>query len=87
MPRKPPTIAKRETYSRDLKRRVIYQANTLGYSNTEIALSLNIKLRVVQRVRKRYEDTGEVCADRTYTGRRPVLSPGATEVRELQLSA
>jgi hypothetical protein len=63
-----------------LKQCVIYQAYTLGYSSTQIAIELNIDLRTVQRVRKLYSEIGEVCKDCMYMGRPPLMSMGATKV-------
>lgn len=80
MPRRQPAIRTCDSYSRDLKQRVIYQAHTLKMSPTEISISLDIRLRVVQRVIKTYRDTGEVCVDRRYTGRPPLMTMAASEV-------
>jgi transposase len=38
-------------------------------------------LRVVQHVKKTWEETGEVCRDRKYMGRTPLLSMVETQVR------
>jgi transposase-like protein len=48
MPRKKRLEPLRRHYSDDLKERVIYQAFTLGKKSAEIALNLEIPLRVVQ---------------------------------------
>lgn len=80
MARKKPTIPQRHHYSRDLKRTVIYQAYTLGLSNAEISASLDMPLRVVQRVRQMWDEIGEVCRDRTRAGRAPLMSSQAVTV-------
>ncbi|KAJ7177141.1 hypothetical protein C8R46DRAFT_835951, partial [Mycena filopes] len=61
MPRKKPMNALRNHYSKDLKMRVIYQAFNLYKSSKEIAVDLNMPLRVVQRVMKTWAEIGEVC--------------------------
>ncbi|KAF8804711.1 hypothetical protein BYT27DRAFT_7213829 [Phlegmacium glaucopus] len=75
MPRKKPLVPKRRHYSRDLKRRVIYQANVLHQTSTEISINLDIPLRVVQRVKQTWNEIGEVCKDRTKVGRAPLMRP------------
>ncbi|KAJ7445434.1 hypothetical protein FB451DRAFT_1189104 [Mycena latifolia] len=45
MPRKKPTTAVRNYYSKDLMQRVIYQAFTLGKTTTEIAIDLDMPPR------------------------------------------
>lgn len=62
----------------DLKRRVIHQAYTLHKRSKDIATDLNMPLRVVQRVKKTWQEVGEVCRDRKYMGRTPLLSMGET---------
>lgn len=80
MPRKKPLVPKRRYYSRDLKRRVIYQAEVLGYTSTEISINLDIPLRVIQRVKQTWNEIGEVCKDRTAIGRAPLMHPEHCEV-------
>lgn len=80
MPRKTPLQPKRKTYSRDLKTRVIYQSETLGKSSTQIAIDLDMSLRVVQRVIQTYGEIGEVCRSRKFQGRAALMSPGAIDV-------
>jgi transposase len=80
MPRKRPLHPLRHQYSRDLKRTVIHQAYTLGYSSSQIATSLNVPLRVVQRVRKVWGEIGEVCKDRTRLGRGPLMTSDHADV-------
>ena len=58
MPRKKREIPLRRHYSTDLKERVIYQAFTLGKKSTEIAIDLEMPLRVVQRVKHTWTRTG-----------------------------
>ncbi|KAI6137827.1 hypothetical protein BKA82DRAFT_171143 [Pisolithus tinctorius] len=66
-------------YSRDLKQRIIYQAHVLGQTTTSIAISLDMPLRVVQRVLKTYCETGEVVNERKMDGRIPLMSETAVE--------
>ncbi|KAF8236349.1 hypothetical protein L208DRAFT_1528436, partial [Tricholoma matsutake] len=62
-------------YSRDLKKRVVYQAFTLEKTTTEISINLDIPLRVVQCVLKCWKEIGEVCKDRTRMGCTPLMKP------------
>ena len=80
MPCKPRSKPLRQHYTRDLKRRVIYQAEVLGYSLTKIAIELSMPLTVVQRVRRTWSEIGEVCRDRKYKGRAPLMSTEAVAV-------
>ena len=64
MPRKPQSKPLRQHYTRSLKRRVIYQAEVLGYSSTKITIELSMPLMVVQCVRRTWSEIGEVCWDR-----------------------
>ena len=80
MPRKKPLVPKRRNYSRDLKRRVIYQAEVLDQTSTEISINLDIPLRVIQRVKQTWNEIGEVCKDRTAIGRAPLMHPEHCEV-------
>jgi hypothetical protein len=80
MPRRRRLVPLRNTYSPDLKQRVIYQAFTLGKSSTEISINLNIPLRVVQRVKQTWQELGVVCRNRRGMGREPLLSPQQTQV-------
>jgi hypothetical protein len=81
MPRRKKADPIRRTYSRDLKRRVIYQAFTLSHSSTAVSISLDMPLRVVQRIRWNWRTIGEVCMDRTYMGRPPSMGRPAVKVR------
>ncbi|KIM73865.1 hypothetical protein PILCRDRAFT_717017 [Piloderma croceum F 1598] len=78
MPRKAPLRPLRRHYSRDLKKRIIYQTQILGKSSTQIAIDLDMDLRVVQRVKQTWNEIGNVCRDRKYKGRSPVMS--STEI-------
>ncbi|KAJ7210187.1 hypothetical protein GGX14DRAFT_343181, partial [Mycena pura] len=49
-----------------------------------IAIELHMPLRVVQRVIKTWKEIGEVCRDRRYKGRHPILSPEHIEARHTQ---
>ena len=75
MPCKKPLVPKRRHYSRDLKRRIIYQAEVLARTSTEISINLDIPLRVIQRVKQTWNEIGEVCKDRTAMGRAPLMHP------------
>ncbi|KAJ7586941.1 hypothetical protein C8J56DRAFT_787260 [Mycena floridula] len=70
----------RHHYSRDLKRRVVYQSNILGYSTTQICQNLDMPLRVVQRVLQVYNEIGEVCRDRKRLGRSPLMTEEAARM-------
>ncbi len=80
MPRKKSEIPLRRRYSDDLKQRVIYQAFTLGKKSTEIAIDLEIPLRVVQHVKHTWMQTGRVSRPQEFMGRHPLLSPDQTKV-------
>ena len=67
-------------YSRDLKRRIIYQSTVLGKGTTKIAKSLDINLRVVQRVMLTWNEIGEVCRDRTRNGQPPIMARSSVDV-------
>ncbi|KAJ6586665.1 hypothetical protein B0H10DRAFT_1628922, partial [Mycena sp. CBHHK59/15] len=41
--------------------------------STQIAISLNMPLRVVQRIKQTWREIGEVCRDRKHLGRSPML--------------
>jgi transposase len=81
MPHKRPAKPVRHVYSRDLKRRVIYQAKVLGKPSTQIAIDLDMDLRVVQRVKQTWKEIGDVCRDRKYKGRPPLMSSVEIDVR------
>jgi transposase len=80
MPRKPRIKPIRQFYSWDLKRRVIYQAYTLHKTSTQIAIDLDMPLRVVQRVWRCWREIGEVCKDRVRMGRAPIMTVTAVDV-------
>jgi len=79
MPRKRPAKPIRHVYSRDLKRHVIYQAKVLGKPSTQIAIDLDMDLRVVQCVKQTWREIGDVCRDRKYKGRPPLMSSVAID--------
>ena len=85
MPRKKPEVPLRRHYSTDLKQRVIYQAFTLGKKSTEIAIDLDMPVRVVQRVKQTWMQIGRVRRSREFIGRHPLLSPEQTKVYFLQI--
>ena len=80
MPHKPRSKPLRQHYTCNLKRHVIYQAEVLGYSSTKIAIKLSMPLTVVQCVRRTWSEIGEVCRDRKYKGRAPMMSTAAGSV-------
>ncbi|KDQ51314.1 hypothetical protein JAAARDRAFT_113397, partial [Jaapia argillacea MUCL 33604] len=49
-------------------------------STTEVAISLDMPLRVVQRVLKMWREIGEVCKDRTRLGRSPLMTTDAVRL-------
>ncbi|KAJ7771327.1 hypothetical protein DFH07DRAFT_714913, partial [Mycena maculata] len=49
-------------------------------SSTEIAIMLDMPLRVVQRVRQVWNEIGEVCRQRTRSGRAPLMSRRAVDM-------
>ncbi|KAJ7194135.1 hypothetical protein GGX14DRAFT_378286 [Mycena pura] len=79
MPRKKPLQPICQHYSKDLKKRVIYQSFVLHKSNENITIDLNMPLRVVQRVQQTWAEFGEVCRDRRHKGRPPLLSTQNTK--------
>jgi hypothetical protein len=81
MPWKWPHNPIRSTYTRVHKELVIYQFYTLGRTTTQIAIDLRMKLRSVQRTIHMWNEIGEVCRDRKYKGRTPLMSAGAIDVR------
>jgi transposase len=80
MPRKRNLDPVRQSYHSDLKKRIVYQVYTLGMSTTSVAISLNMPLRVIQRVLKAWKTTGEVCRDRRDRGRAPLMKRDAVKV-------
>jgi len=66
-------------YSWDLKKQVVYQAFTLMKSTTEIAINLDMPVRVVQHVLMNWWEIGDVCKDRTCLGRAPLMSQSSVK--------
>jgi hypothetical protein len=56
-------------------------AQKLHLSSTEIAIMLDMPLRVVQRVRQVWNEIGEVSRQRTRSGRAPLMSRDSVDVR------
>jgi hypothetical protein len=81
MARKQRQVPLRHHYSHDLKRLVIHMSQRLHLSSTEITLLLDMPLRVVQRVRQVYNEIGEVSRQRARSGRAPLMSREAVDVR------
>ena len=74
----------RHHYLKDLKQCVVYQQFTLGMETVEIARSLDMSVRVVQRVLRLWEEIGEVVKDpRQYAkkGWARLLDTASVEVR------
>ena len=65
MPRPPPVLRSRRTYSNDLWERIIYQKYSLGSKIADISISLNMSRHMVEHILKLWETTGEVSADAT----------------------
>jgi len=80
MPRKKALVPTRRSYHRSLKERVIYQHFTLGMDTTAISISLDIPLRVVQRVLRNWKIYGDVSKERVKGGRFPLLKGDAARV-------
>jgi len=70
------------SYSQDLKLHVLHQSYILGNSTTITAINLDINVRVVQHVKQTFKAMGEVCEDRKWIGRLPLLTIGVIEVNE-----
>ena len=56
----------RHHYSKDLKDRIIYQYNILKMKPPEIAISLNMSIRVVYRTLQLWEEIGNMVQNRKY---------------------
>ena len=80
MPRKPPPKPAKQKYSWDLKGRAFYQAFVLKMKPTEIAISLDMSVRVVQHVLKMWREIGDVCKGRKGKGRAPLMKNDAVRV-------
>jgi transposase-like protein len=81
MARRQRQVPLRNNYSRDLKRRVIHLSQKHHKGSAEIALLLDMPLRVVQRVRQVWNEIGEVSRQRVRSGREPLMSREAVDVR------
>jgi hypothetical protein len=57
-------------------------AQKLHLSSTEIAIMLDMPLRVVQRVRQVWNEIGGVSRQRTRSGRAPLMSRDSVDVRD-----
>jgi hypothetical protein len=80
MTRKKNAIPIRCHYSRDLKERVLYQRYQLGKKTADIAVDLDMPLRVVQRILQTFSEIGRVCRERKSIGRAPLLQGHAAAV-------
>lgn len=81
MARKQCSVHLRHHYSHDLKRHVIHMAQKLHLSSTEIAILLDMPLHVVQHVLQVWTEIGEVARQRARSGRAPLMSREAVDVR------
>jgi hypothetical protein len=79
MARKQRQVPLRQHYSRDLKWHVIHMAQKLHLGSTEIAIMLDMPLRVVQRVHQVWNEIGEICWQRARSGRAPLMSRQAVD--------
>jgi hypothetical protein len=72
----------RQTYSQDLRERVIYLRHGLEFKIDEITLVLNMSKRVVERTLQLWRNTGEVMnpQSRKQQKRARVMLPSETEV-------
>jgi hypothetical protein len=84
----PPTMARkqcqvpvRNNYLRNLKRRVIHLSQNLHKGLAEIAILLDMSLRVIQCMRQVWNEIGEVSQQRARSGREPLMSREAVDVR------
>ncbi|KAJ7599736.1 hypothetical protein C8J56DRAFT_846441 [Mycena floridula] len=77
MPRRKRATPLQIHYSYDLKRRVIYQHNILGFSTTKISQNLDMPLRIVQQVIQVYNEIGDVCRDRSHIRRSSLMTETA----------
>lgn len=68
------------TYSRDLRLRVIHQKFKLACTSTQIAIDLDMPLRVVQRTIQRWIEIGDVIAVPHQVGRAQILGPNEKDV-------
>ncbi|KAJ7933203.1 hypothetical protein B0H13DRAFT_1856490 [Mycena leptocephala] len=80
MARKQGAVPLRHHYSHDLKRRIIHMSQKLHLNSTEIAIFLDLPLRVVQRVRRVWNEIGEVCWQWAGSGRAPLTFREAIDV-------
>ena len=84
MPRQPPLFRQRIHHGRELLERVVHQRLVLGFSTKEIARTLKIKRRTVQRTLKTFDDIGDVRRPNPgRSGRRRIL---VGELREARCS-
>jgi hypothetical protein len=81
MPHAPRPVPLRQSYSPDLKARVIYQSQILKKETTAIAVNLNMPLRVVQCVIQTYNELGMVCTRRKGIGRARLMHEDHTCAR------
>ena len=82
MPRQPPEVRLRHTYSKDLRERIVYQRYKLKKKIIAISIDLNISQRVVERTLQLWRDTGEVVHDGPglHGKRRRLMTPKEIEV-------
>ena len=74
----PPTPRRR--YSKDVKKLVIYQSNVLGMSTTDIAVNLDMPVRVVQRVLQTWDKIRAVVREPKTLGRARLMTTEQVQV-------
>ena len=67
-------------YTRDLRHRVVYQHNVLGFKTTTIAINLDMPLRVVQRTLQCWRELGDVLQTPSQMGRVSLMTEQEIQV-------
>ena len=67
-------------YSKDVKKLVIYQSNVLNMSTTDIAVNLNVPVRVVQWVLQTWDEIGAVVREPKTLGRAHLMTTEQVQV-------
>lgn len=65
----------RRHYSRDLRQRIIYQHTTLRMSTSQIATTLDMPRRVVQRTLQVWREVGDVVRNPRILNRAALMDP------------
>ena len=74
----PPTPRCR--FSKDVKKLVIYQSNVLGMSTTDIAVNLDMPVRVMQRVLQTWDEIGAVVREPKTLGQARLMTTEQVQV-------